>query len=665
MCQRERCHCLCLQETHRGADSFRSQMDGMSLVAESPHKKYGSAVLIRDDLKVEKISVKTLGTVELLTIVMPGVVVHSVYKPPNDQFELPALGHRNLLHIVIGDFNSHSTTWRYNTTDDNGEAVEEWADSCDFTLIHDAKLPKSFNSAAWKKGYNPDLIFASECIANSCKKSIIDPIPHTQHRPICVRVEPVVVPQATSFRRRFNLRKADWIGYATELDKLILDVEPTPANYNRFVESVRMASRRHIPRGCRTEFIPGLTEESKSLYEAYKTQYSNSPFDDGTMESGNALLDSMIEEKKRRWEEVITSTNMTHNSRRAWKTIRMLSNDPTSSSPPYLVNANQVAHQLLVNGRGNMPSKPKRPVIPETEAGTSMVSPFSEDEYRKGVATLKNNKAAGRDDVLVEQLKNLGPNAHNWLRAMLNNCFIDNKIPTIWRQSKIIAILKPGKDSAIPKSYRPISLLCHTYKLYERLILNRIASTIEQHLIKEQASFRAGKSCTSQLLNLTQHIEDGYQECKNTGTAFVNLSAAYDTVNHRLLIQKLYNITQDSALCRVIQNLLSNRRFYVELNNERSRWRLQKNGLPQGSVLSPILFNIYTNDQPIHDGTRSFIYADDLCITAQYPTFTEVEDTIEEALSELTQYYRNNSLRANPDKTQVTAFHLRNREVKR
>ena len=82
--------------------------------------------------------------------------------------------------------------------------------------------------------------------------------------------------------------------------------------------------------------------------------------------------------------------------------------------------------KVIVNGRGNMPSKPKRPVIPETEAGTSMVSPFSEGEYRKGVAILKNNKAAGRDDVLVEQLKNLGPNAHKWLRAMLNNCFIDN-----------------------------------------------------------------------------------------------------------------------------------------------------------------------------------------------------------------------------------------------
>ena len=179
---------------------------------------------------------------------------------------------------------------------------------------------------------------------------------------------------------------------------------------------------------------------------------------------------------------------------------------------------------------------------------------------------------------------------------------------------------------------------------------------LEQHLIKEQAGLRPGKSCTSQLLNLIQHIEDGYQRGMITGAAFVDLSAAYDTVSHRILIQKLYNTTQDSQLCRVFQNMLSNRRFHVELNNERSRWRRQKNGLPQGSVLSPILFNIYT---------RNFIYADDLCVTAQYSSFTEVETTIGDALEELTPYYRSNSLRANPDKTQVTAFNLRNKEANR
>ena len=127
------------------------------------------------------------------------------------------------------------------------------------------------------------------------------------------------------------------------------------------------------------------------------------------------------------------------------------------------------------------------------------------------------------------------------------------------------------------------------------MILNRIAPTIEQHLIKEHAGFRPGKSCTSQLLNFTQHIEDGYQGGMITGTAFGDLSAAYDTVNHRLLIQKLFIMRQ------------------------------------------------------VH----------------QFPSFSQVEITIEEALGELTEYYRNNSLCANTHKTRVTAFHLRNREAKR
>ena len=185
----------------------------MSLVAECPHNKYGSAVFIRDDPKVKGISICEEDDVELITIELCNAIIQPVYKPPNKQFILPPLQQGNKLHVVIRDFNSHNALLGYSTTGTDGEAVEQLAGSSNLSLIHDAKLPKSFTSGRWKKGYNPDL--ASISIGNMCEKSILDPIPHTQHRPICVTGKPVIVPQPSPFRRRFNLRKADWVGYST------------------------------------------------------------------------------------------------------------------------------------------------------------------------------------------------------------------------------------------------------------------------------------------------------------------------------------------------------------------------------------------------------------------------------------------------------------------
>ena len=133
-----------------------------------------------------------------------------------------------------------------------------------------------------------------------CVKYVLNPIPRTHHRPICVTVNPVLVSWPTSLRRRFNLRKENWSGCATDVDILIDEVDPTPDNYKRVAEAIRVTSRKHIPRGCRSHYIPGLSEESKRLYEAYKKQYMNTPFDSTTLDTGNELINKMAAENKRR-----------------------------------------------------------------------------------------------------------------------------------------------------------------------------------------------------------------------------------------------------------------------------------------------------------------------------------------------------------------------------
>jgi len=110
--------------------------------------------------------------------------------------------------------------------------------------------------------------------------------------------------------------------------------------------------------------------------------------------------------------------------------------------------------------------------------------------------------------------------------------------------------------------------------------------------------------------------------------------------------------------------LLNKRRFYVSLQGKKSRWRKQRSGLPQGSVLAPTLFNIYTNDQPTNLNTKHFLYADDLAITFQKDTFEEVEKTLTLALKEMSTYYKENHLRPNPNKTQTCFFSLKKQKCK-
>jgi len=239
------------------------------------------------------------------------------------------------------------------------------------------------------------------------------------------------------------------------------------------------------------------------------------------------------------------------------------------------------------------------------------------------------------------------------------------KIPKIWRRALVVAIPKPEKPLGDPKSYRPISLLCVPFKILERLIYARVEPIIDPLLPQEQAGFRHGRSAVDQVTLLTQDIEDRFSAKQKAGAVFVDLTAAYDTVWHRDLTCKLLRLLPDRHMVRMIMEMVSNHSFTLTTGNgQRSRLRRLKNGVSQGSVLAPLLFNIYISDLPVTI-SRNYAYADDLAIMHVDGDWLAVGGALSKDMATLGEYLQTWKLKLSPTKTVSAVFHLNTKEAKR
>jgi len=211
-----------------------------------------------------------------------------------------------------------------------------------------------------------------------------------------------------------------------------------------------------------------------------------------------------------------------------------------------------------MNGKTKRVEKISKRLKRTDEEKNMFATPLETSETETAIQELKNKKTAGIDELRTEQIKHFGALTIRWITKLFDNYIRFKKIPKPWRQAHVIVLLKPGKNQDEVKRYHPISLLCHMYKLFERVIMNRINTIIDANIIQEQAGFKAGKSCINQVLNITQHIENGFEGKMITGAVFVYLSAAYATLNHGILRRKIYEMTKDPSLvCK------KDRRSYV------------------------------------------------------------------------------------------------------
>jgi len=163
---------------------------------------------------------------------------------------------------------------------------------------------------------------------------------------------------------------------------------------------------------------------------------------------------------------------------------------------------------------------------------------------------------------------------------------------------------------------------------------------------------------------LTQDKEHSFSAKKKAGAVFVDLTAAYDTVWHRGLACKLFRFLPDRHMVHKIMEMVGNRSFTLTTGNgQRSRLRRLKNGVPQGSVLAPLLFNIYTSDLPTTI-SRKYAYAEDLAIMHADGDWQAVEGVLSNDMATLGEYLQTWKLKLSTTKTVSAVFHLNNKEAK-
>lgn len=282
----------------------------------------------------------------------------------------------------------------------------------------------------------------------------------------------------------------------------------------------------------------------------------------------------------------------------------------------------------------------------------------------EGVLSIKSN-AIGLDEMHPSFLKLLLPVLLPYITHLFNSIILTNEFPSQWKKAKIIPVPKTSRGD----EFRPISILPFLSKVFEKIIQKQISTFLDHEniLTSKQSGFRKKNSCITALISVSEDIRKSIDKDYVTFLILLDFSKAFDMVNHSTLCQKLslfYNFSSDAI--KFIFSYLTGRTQAVELNKVLSNFLLNKSGVPQGSILGPLLFSLYINELPLtikHCSLR--LYADDaqLYLSCPLGLIEHFATCINEDLLEIQHWSHQNSLVLNPKKSKCLVLSRNKKDV--
>ena len=268
------------------------------------------------------------------------------------------------------------------------------------------------------------------------------------------------------------------------------------------------------------------------------------------------------------------------------------------------------------------------------------------------ITALNVKKAHGPDLISANMVKLCGEGLCVPLKIIFENILETGIFPDQWKEANVTPVHKKN-DKQIISNYRPISLLPILAKVFERIIFKNLYNYLTDNklLTKNQSGFRPGDSCTNQLLSLVHEIHESFDRGFEVRSIYLDMSKAFDKVWHEGLVFKLRQNGIEGKLLNLFENYLSNRKQRVVLNGMESKWGAIKAGVPQGSVLGPLLFLIYIND--LEDGIKSNVkfFADDTSLFSIVQDSEVSFEMLQHDLDCITEWAHQWKMSFNPDPT--------------
>ena len=282
---------------------------------------------------------------------------------------------------------------------------------------------------------------------------------------------------------------------------------------------------------------------------------------------------------------------------------------------------------------------------------------FSTSRVQNQLKNLNVNKACGPDQIPGIVLKRCSKTLAEPLSIIFNTIYNTGMVPSDWKLANVVPIFKKGDKKSV-KNYRPISLTCICSKIMERIVQEEILNRTSNLIDLRQHGFIENKSCTTNLISLLEDVTYSLHNKIVTDIIYFDFAKAFDTVNHDILLAKLkYKFKIEGRMLKFLCNFLSSRKQRVVLSNKFSSTLPVMSGVPQGSILGPLLFILFINDiyESISPETNISLYADD---TKIWRNMNSYQDCIilQNDINSLNEWCILNKMNFYPDKCKVLSI---------